>query len=176
MHGTVLQHAQGPAATLHDILISATLSADGYPLGAAAALHYDCCWDCWNVISSLAQVALPYLNALACRSPDRKPYLSGAFNLANTEAEARDAADAVLRGRVASVVYRSAIAAVPADISFRRKFLDALAPFRFPGAAAGSRQCAGVLSKGFNAQRYGKQGGVACAGGHEYAWSMYNLA
>ena len=42
----------------------------------------------------------------------------------------------MLRGRVVSVVYRNAIAAVPADVGFRRKFLEALAQFRFPGATA----------------------------------------
>ncbi len=59
----------------------------------------------------------------------------------------------MLRGRVASVVYRSAVAAVPADVGFRRKFLEALAPFRFPGAATGLPQCARVQSQGFAAQR-----------------------
>ena len=48
-------------------------------------------------------------------------------------AEARDAVDAVLRGCVASIVFRNAVAAVPRDVDFHRRFLDALAPFTFPG-------------------------------------------
>ena len=47
--------------------------------------------------------------------------------------ETEAAVQAVLAGGIARVVYRNAIAAVPDDLAFRRKFLTSLAPFRFLG-------------------------------------------
>ncbi|KAI3438077.1 hypothetical protein D9Q98_000519 [Chlorella vulgaris] len=51
--------------------------------------------------------------------------------------ESAAAVAAVLNGAVAGVVYRSAIAAEPHSVSFRRKFLELLQPLpHFPGKAA----------------------------------------
>jgi hypothetical protein len=50
--------------------------------------------------------------------------------------ESAAAVAAVLNGAVALVVYRSAVAAVPSSVPFRRKFLDMLHPLDFPGKAA----------------------------------------
>lgn len=47
--------------------------------------------------------------------------------------ESAAAVQAVLNGAVAAVVYRSAVKAVPQSVGFRRKFLDILQPFDFPG-------------------------------------------
>ncbi|GAB4819004.1 hypothetical protein N2152v2_006050 [Parachlorella kessleri] len=49
--------------------------------------------------------------------------------------ESAAAVKAVLNGAVAAVVYRSAVKAVPGSVDFRRKFLDILRPFDFPGKA-----------------------------------------
>jgi hypothetical protein len=42
----------------------------------------------------------------------------------------------VLSGGVALVVYRAAIAAFPASLPFRARFLQLLGPLSFPGRAA----------------------------------------
>ncbi len=48
--------------------------------------------------------------------------------------ESDAAIKAVLTGAVARVVYRNAVAAVPGSTAFRRRLLDMLEPFDFPGA------------------------------------------
>ncbi|PRW57423.1 U3 small nucleolar RNA-associated 6-like protein [Chlorella sorokiniana] len=50
--------------------------------------------------------------------------------------EAAAAVAAVLNGAVALVVYKNAIAAFPASVPFRAKFLEILAPLHFPGRAS----------------------------------------
>ena len=50
--------------------------------------------------------------------------------------ESAAAVAAVLNGAVAGVVFRSAIAAVPASVPFRARFLKLLRPLHFPGRAA----------------------------------------
>ncbi|KAK9837160.1 hypothetical protein WJX81_007266 [Elliptochloris bilobata] len=51
-------------------------------------------------------------------------------------AEAEAAVEAVLSGKVAEVVFRNAVAALPRAVAVRRRFLDTLQPFNFPGVAS----------------------------------------
>ncbi len=54
-------------------------------------------------------------------------------------AQSEAALQAVLGGAIARVVYRNAVAAVPGNVAFRRRFLEALAPYSLPGGS--SNQC-----------------------------------
>jgi hypothetical protein len=51
--------------------------------------------------------------------------------------------EAVLSGKVAELVFRSAVAALPRTVAVRRRFLPSLQPFSFPGVAsvAQARPC-----------------------------------
>lgn len=51
-------------------------------------------------------------------------------------AKAEAAVQAVLSGRVAEIVFRSAVDALPCTVAVWRRFLDALQPFSFPGIAS----------------------------------------
>lgn len=69
--------------------------------------------------------------------------------------DTEQAVRAVLSGAVAGIVYRSAIAALPASVAFRQRFLDALRPFAFPGIAQLQQQVVASVERDFAAHEEG---------------------
>jgi len=66
-----------------------------------------------------------------------------------------EAMEAVLSGKVAELVFRSAVAALPRSVAVRRRFLTSLQPFSFPGVAsvAEARPCRTSIGLGVASQR-----------------------
>ena len=85
--------------------------------------------------------------------------------------EAEAAAQAVLSGKVAEIVFRNAVDALPCTVAVRRRFLDALQPFSFPGIASiaqASYSIALALCAGDKRGRDALQWRFGCIGGSDY--------
>lgn len=113
---------------------------NGYSLSAVGYSGLICnplpsCLSCGVCIPRAHQSALfsrPMLHWSCAGKEAAEAKAGGEDDTAKAEA----AVQAVLSGKVAEIVFRSAADALPCTVAVWRRFLDALQPFSFPGIAS----------------------------------------